>query len=223
MGGDDGEHRDRESDIGGSRDGPATERSVTGAGGEGDEDQRRRDHAADGGGNRQRGAGRIAKVTGDELAFELQAHDEEEDRQQAVGSPAAQREVQVQTKTIGTEPKAGQCVIRRRPRRVGPHQCDRCGCQQDRAADGLLVQDVDDTTGLRPRAAGEQPSGHSKQPIGSAGRSTPHGGSAGRRRTPADDRRGIRCADTDRYRGRRRPPRSRYGSPGAHPSSPASR
>ena len=41
----------------------------------------------------QHGARRIAEVTRDELAFEFESDDEEEDRQQAVGGPPAERQV----------------------------------------------------------------------------------------------------------------------------------
>ena len=59
-------------------------------------DQRRADHAADRGGDRQHRPARIAQVPGDELAFQLESGDEEEDRQQPVGGPLRQGEVQVQ-------------------------------------------------------------------------------------------------------------------------------
>ena len=50
----------------------------------------------DRGGDRQRGLRRVAQVTGDELALELEAGDEEEDREEAVGRPVLEGQVQVQ-------------------------------------------------------------------------------------------------------------------------------
>ena len=46
--------------------------------------------------DRQGGPARIPQITGDELALELQSDDEEEDRQQAVGGPRRDGEVQMQ-------------------------------------------------------------------------------------------------------------------------------
>ena len=97
VGADHGQHGQRERDVGGGRDRPARparRRSAPAL--NSDVDQRRDDHAADRGGDRQRGPPRVAQVTGDELAFELQPGDEEEDRQQPVGGPLGQRQVQVQ-------------------------------------------------------------------------------------------------------------------------------
>ena len=53
-------------------------------------------HPAHGCRDGQRGPARFAQVAGDELPLELQPGDEEEDREQAVGGPGAQRQVQVQ-------------------------------------------------------------------------------------------------------------------------------
>ena len=50
-------------------------------------DRRGHHHAADCGQDRQRRAAGVAEVTGDELALEFHAHDEEKDREQAVGRP----------------------------------------------------------------------------------------------------------------------------------------
>ena len=51
---------------------------------------------ADRRGHGQRGSPWVAQVAGHELALELQPRHEEEDRQQAVGGPAAQAQVEVQ-------------------------------------------------------------------------------------------------------------------------------
>jgi hypothetical protein len=58
----------------------------------------------------------IAKIPGDELAFEFQSDDEEEDGQQSVGGPSAQTQVQMQAVIIAAHPKIIECVIGIRPR-----------------------------------------------------------------------------------------------------------
>src|SRR3712207_7797130 len=57
--------------------------------------------------------------------FRSQAGDEEEDRQQPVGSPGAQRQVQVQRGRADGE--ADQRLVPVRPRRVGPEQGEQRG------------------------------------------------------------------------------------------------
>src|SRR5215203_1148684 len=73
---DEREDTDGERDVGRHRDAPASSAGPTGV--ERDEQQCGHDHAAQGAQDRQhRGAG-VAKVAMDELAFDLQAGDEEE-------------------------------------------------------------------------------------------------------------------------------------------------
>ena len=99
MGGDDRENGQREGDVGGGGDRPALRRRCR--------PRSRRysnagdDHPADRGGHRHDGAVRVPQVTGHELAFEFQPGDEEEDRQQPVGGPL--REGQVQMQRGGTD------------------------------------------------------------------------------------------------------------------------
>ncbi|CAM5670054.1 hypothetical protein SAVIM40S_01406 [Streptomyces avidinii] len=57
-------------------------------------DHRGYGHAADGGDHRKGGRPGIAQITRDELALELDAGDEEEDGEEAVGRPVLEREVQ---------------------------------------------------------------------------------------------------------------------------------
>ena len=66
-------------------------------GGHRNKDQRRRHHSADGGGDGQGGTARVAQITRDELAVEFESDDEEEDGEQPVGGPLAQRQVQMKT------------------------------------------------------------------------------------------------------------------------------
>ena len=54
------------------------------------------DDAAHRGRDRQRRLAAVGEVAGDELALELDPRDEEEEREQAVGGPRAEAEVEVQ-------------------------------------------------------------------------------------------------------------------------------
>jgi hypothetical protein len=60
-------------------------------------DERRHDDTADGSGDRHDGGAHVAELAGDELLFQLETDDEEEDREQPVGRPGPDAEVQVQT------------------------------------------------------------------------------------------------------------------------------
>ena len=66
------------------------------------------DHPADGRRDRQRGPARVAQIARDELALEFQPDDEEEDRQQPVGRPL--RNAQVQMQRLGAEPRTSDIV-----------------------------------------------------------------------------------------------------------------
>jgi hypothetical protein len=103
---DDRQHRQRKRDVGGGRDGPAAQRVASCAGGDQEVEHRGRSHAPDCRGDGQRRPARVPQVTGDELALELQADDEEEDRQQAVRRPGGQREVQMERRR--TDPQVAQ-------------------------------------------------------------------------------------------------------------------
>jgi hypothetical protein len=84
------EHRQRERDVGSGRDRPSLGRVCARAGGDQQVQPGGDDHATDGGGNRHGGPRGVAQITGDELAFEFQAGDEEEDRQRSVSGPGRQ-------------------------------------------------------------------------------------------------------------------------------------
>ena len=74
-----------------------------------DEQRRGHDHPADRGDHRQHRPAGFPQVTGDEFAFEFQAGDEEEDRQQPVGGPLAQGQIQMQG--TGTDREVLQPLI----------------------------------------------------------------------------------------------------------------
>ena len=113
---------------------------------DGERDERGHDHAADGGEDRQRGGAAVGQFADDQLALELEPGDEEEDGQQPVRGPVAERQVQVQP----LRPDRG----RRIPDGaiaalgdVGPEQSERRGDQQEPPARGLLTQEVGEVVG----------------------------------------------------------------------------
>jgi len=103
--------------------------------GEPDVDQSRRDHPTDRRSDRKRGASGFTQVTCDELALELEARDEEEDREQPIGRPRRQGEVEVQGRRTEGQPPKGD--IARAPRRVRPAQRHDGRTDQQEPADGL--------------------------------------------------------------------------------------
>ena len=112
---DDREHGEGEGDVGRRRDGPAPEHVTLAAG------QQRRDRTkssgghrdtADRGRDRQRRLAAVGQVAGDELALELDPRDEEEERQQAVGGPRPEAEVEVQRVRADDEVAQGDVGVR---------------------------------------------------------------------------------------------------------------
>ena len=106
---------------------------------DGDVDQGRHDHPAQGGDDRDQSFGRLAQRADGQLPLELQAGHEEEDRQQPVGSPVleverSQRQVQHRLVAVRTE--------------VGPEDRDHRRDEHERTADGLLPQHVGDGDGV---------------------------------------------------------------------------
>ena len=88
---DDRDHRDGERDVRRGRDRPAAQRVAVPDVDHEHEDGRGHDDAADGRGDRQRRVTRVAQAPGDELLLQLEADDEEEDREQTVGTPRRRR------------------------------------------------------------------------------------------------------------------------------------
>ena len=128
------------SDVRGGVDGPIFERR--GARGEVDGriDQRRNDHAAEGRRDQDNGPAWRFQVSGNEFAFEIQAGDEEEDRQQAVRCQLSDAQFQMQGLEADFEVPDGQVTVSRR--RVGPDQGGNCGDEQQDPADGLLAHQL---------------------------------------------------------------------------------
>ena len=108
------------------------------------------EHSAHRGDDRQRRPPDVAEVACDELALELQPGDEEEDREQAVGRPGGQGQVQVQ----GARPdhEVTEVVVRLRPGTVRPDDRDDGPEEQQQATGGLGAQDARDPGALQEGA-----------------------------------------------------------------------
>jgi len=155
VGVDHGQDGEREGDVRGRRDGPAAQRvalTPREANGHGIQDRRDGD-AAQGGGDGQGRPGAVGQVPGDELALELDARDEEEDREEAVGGPLAEGEVEVQGERSAAE--VAQGLVCRAPGSVRPDQSEHGGAEEEGAANGLGAQRRGDVLRFRPASAAE--------------------------------------------------------------------
>ena len=85
-----GDHSQRDRDVGRHRNAPTVAPSSTGI--ERDIDERGHRHPTERGNHRQRRLARFPELALDELAFDLEAHDEEEHRHQTVVHPLPKRE-----------------------------------------------------------------------------------------------------------------------------------
>ena len=153
---DDGEHRQRERDVGGRRDRPPLRAVATGIDGgvdeSGDGDAA---HGRDDGNRRSRG---VLEIADDELVLELEADDEEEQCEQTVGRPV--RDGHVEPEEVRADVRVAQHLIAVAPRRVRPRQRSHGSHEQQDATDGLRLEQFLDAPRLGPRAAGEHSLGH---------------------------------------------------------------
>ena len=167
VGADDRQHRHREGDVGRGRNGPALQ-----AVGSGEVDQRvqqRGDgHARRGGDHGHHRFGRLAQIAGDKLVLQLQPDQEEEHRQQAVGRPRAEAEVQVER--LGSDGEVTQAEVGGRRRGVGPDQGDDGRGDQQQAAGGFAAENLADAQRLGVAGAGEDTAGQGghQRPFGSS-------------------------------------------------------
>ena len=150
----DGQYGQCEGDVRRHGDAPARQRAVGHRRVHGHEDARRHDHAADRRSRRDHRLADLRERAEDELVLELEPDDEEEHRQQAVGCPDSQREVEVQRDWADLEVHEGE--VRVGPRGVGPHQCDCRGDQQQHAADGLVAQALAEVAELEDRRSAQE-------------------------------------------------------------------
>ncbi len=150
---DDRQHGHGERDVGRGGDRPPAQcRRITQV--DHDVDRRGKDHAADRRRDRHRRPPWVPEFPGDELAFELQPHHEEEDGQQTVGGPVRQVEIQVQR--LRADGELPHRRVGLRPGRVRPDQRDDRPGQQQHPAHGLQAQDLGDLFPLPPGRAAEQ-------------------------------------------------------------------
>ena len=154
---DHGQHGQSEGDVRGRGDRPARAVAVPGGRVDPQVEQGRDRHPSEGGRDRQRRAARIAQIARDELALELQPGDEEEDRQQPVGCPGTQRQVEMQRRRAHTG--LAHCLVGVAPWRVCPHQRHECSRHEQRAADRFLTQDLCESCALAGAEQTEQPCG----------------------------------------------------------------
>ena len=127
------EHADRHGDVGGHRDAPPVLPGTAHV--EAEVDQCRYDHPAKRGECWRCRLAAIAQLALDQLALDLQADDEEEQRHQAVVDPLLEREVERQ---LGVP----QVEVRGRPRGVRPQQGNQRRSDEDHPTGGLRVQEV---------------------------------------------------------------------------------
>ena len=169
VGADDGEHGEREGDVGRRRDGPAAVgvRVRSQHRDDPEEDQRRHEDPAEGCGHGDRGPRDGLELAHDELALELQPCDEEEDREQAVSGPVPHGELEVSP--LETDLRVAQTFVEVAQRGVGEDQRHDGGEEQDAAADGLGAEGVGDELGLGPGRPAEDRGAHRADGLGGVG------------------------------------------------------
>jgi hypothetical protein len=138
--GDHGEHAEGEGDVGRHRHAPAGRAGAARV--EGGVDRRRQQHAT---GRRHHRQGRPppgAQLPVDQLTLEFQADHQEEQGHQPLVDPAAQvvNEAEVAEADLQHGPPEG--LVGRLPGRVGPGQGEHGRGDQDRAAGGLLAEEL---------------------------------------------------------------------------------
>ncbi len=105
-----GQHAQRERDVGRHRHAPARRARATGV--QRDVDRRRNDHAADRGDNRQRGATKRGQLADDELTLDLESNDEEEDRHERVVDPVLERLLEAEVAHEEARQRMPELVVR---------------------------------------------------------------------------------------------------------------
>ena len=134
------QHAHGEGDVGGRRNGPALERDGV-AGVDPDVDERRHRHAADG---RHRGQGGLAEgrqLSPQQLALDLEADQEEEDRHQAVVDPQQQRLVDRQRADAHAHGRVEKYLVEVRQRRVVEDERGDCRRHQHDAGRSLVLEE----------------------------------------------------------------------------------
>jgi hypothetical protein len=136
-----GQDAQRKGDVGGGRDRPAAQRHRV-APVEGDVEGGRHGHAADGAGDRQRHLRGLRQRTLHDLALDLQANQQEEERHQAVVDPQQQRLVEIDELPGEAKPDVEQALDRAGERRIGEHQRQQRRHQERQRRGGFAVDEI---------------------------------------------------------------------------------
>ena len=143
---------DREGDVGRHRHAPAGDRGLAQV--EPGVDRRRHHHAAERGHHRQGGALPAGELADQELALDLEADDEEEDRHQAVVDPVREREVEARAAERDPRLDVLHVPVEPGPGRVGPSEGDERRGDQDDAGGALGREEALDGTEQSPQWRG---------------------------------------------------------------------
>lgn len=130
---DHGEYGEREGDVGGGGDRPALERAAADAV-DREVDDRRHRHPAERGDHGESGGLGVTELAGDQFALELDTGDEEEDREQPVGGPVLEGQVQAQRGRSQVEAADRLVAL---AEGVCPDQSGYGGGEEEDAADGF--------------------------------------------------------------------------------------
>lgn len=163
-----------ERDVGGGGNGPACGGTSAECGGEGVDDGGD-GHPAECGGDGQGRRPGVAQFSSDQFALELDTRDEEEDREQSVGSPVGHGEIEPQG--LGTEVETADGRVGG-AEGVRPDQCGDGRDQQDDAADRLGAQRLGDVVALGQGQPAEQGTAGGGRGTGAATRGTSGSGTA---------------------------------------------
>ncbi len=142
-----GEDGEGEGDVGGGGDRPAVERAFR-AQVDQDVEEGRDGDPAQGGDHRHHRPAWIPEIALRQLALQLEPDDEEEDRQQPVGRPG--RQVEVEVERSRADDRGLHRLVRLPPGRVGPDQSHHGGADEQQTADGLGAEGVGDEPDLGP-------------------------------------------------------------------------
>ncbi len=145
-GSEEGQHTNREGDVGRHGDTPAPDRRLTGIEIDPYVDESREDHAAEGGHDGEGSCLGVAQVTVDHLTLDLEPDDEEEDRHQAVVDHVLDVLVEMNRPEVDDQRGLEDLEIGGRPAGVGPDHCDDRSGQKDQAGCRLDPGETDEGT-----------------------------------------------------------------------------
>ena len=145
-----GDDADGEGNVGGHRDAPTV--GADPASVEGEEDQGRHDHAAERGHRRECGSARVGEFAADEFLLDFEPDDEEEDNHQGIVDPRLKRLVdREQRAKFEADVEVDEGLVGVLPRRVGPHQRNDGGEDQEKSGGRLDLQKITNRAAQRAR------------------------------------------------------------------------